>query len=127
MVRAFIKDLGNVFDQGVPAADPAELAILFTIATGVSRSWTADRDYFVTGWQASTAGASFCVISIAGTNVNSVFNTPQTTIGQVWACISTAVPAFMEKRRLFLGKGTLLTVFNGAASNYPIVIYLAPA
>jgi hypothetical protein len=125
LVRAFVKDLGNVLDSGAPA-DVAETTLLLTTGAGVARKWTADRDYFVTGWSSATAGASYAVISLSGLNATDVF-TARTEVGSVWGCLNTALVNNVMNRRLFLGKGTVLTVFNGAASAYPLVIYMVPA
>jgi hypothetical protein len=108
-----------------PEMSAPETLLLMSVGAGVARSWTADQDYFITGWNSAVAGNSTCVISLSGMTATTVYQA-QTTVGDVIGVITTAVMNLMPNRKIPLPKNAVLRLFNGAVSVIPVVIYLEP-
>lgn len=115
LVRAFVKDLGNLFEGESLDAGSSTIQLTLQCAAGASAIWTADRDYVLLAVQSCSNLVSW-VLSFSGITSSLYFSaTPKSSIGDVLAAMSISTSTVFPQRTK-IREGRTLRLFNGSAS-----------
>ena len=122
LVRAFVKDLANVFEGETFGAAAESVQVTLSAGAGALAAWTADRDYVLTNVISLTNVVSW-VLSFDGVTVTNYFNNVSGVfIGNVLAANAQATGNFPQ--RTPIPKGRVLRYFNGGASQSKVLLTL---
>ena len=126
LVRAFIRDLGNVFDSAEGGGGGRRTRTLFYVsgAGAATFSWTADQDYFFVGCDSNT-GAQV-QLSTSGKALIPLATKAAFDQGDVLYLTTTTTASPKPPHRDFIPVGTVLTVVIGAASSICSVVLEYP-
>jgi hypothetical protein len=126
LVRAFIRDLGNVFDTGVGVGERPTRPICFESGGAAATiTFRADRNYVLTGWThpngynvaISTSGRASVPLGAGAARWSDGIFWLSTTSSQAHPVTDVAIP---------IGKDQVITVWIGAAAG-AVVLFLREA
>jgi hypothetical protein len=125
LVRAFVRDLGNVFDAGSEVAPKTRALCFESGGAAATLAFKADKDYRIIGWQhangynvaISTSGRASVPLTVGAGRVSDGIFFLTTTATQTLFGGGVSIP---------LAKDQTMTVWIGAASG-AVVVYLTEA
>ena len=114
MVRAFVKDLGNVFETAGPQETPTRI-ITFSFAAGTTQKWTAERDVVLVG--VACSGAMVLSTNASYTSYNTVYAATKVYVDVLFmsnVVLGQMNPVFGKLSVPILGGSSIYCLSNGS-------------
>jgi hypothetical protein len=126
LVRAFVKDLGNVLDVSIGGGAEETIPLYLYVAGTSTVTWTPDVDYFVVNLAIDGASSTNMVVSVDNSTYAQNHQVGILKKGAILASFSANVSqTFPQRTRIHAGQK--ISINNSSATACALVIYMVVA